>query len=117
MKSKFLNQLGPKDLKVWFEQESLNPFLIDVREADEISFAPFTYQVLHLPLSRFSEWSINLTEKLPLDQDIVVICHSGIRSANFGDWILSQEWGYKVWNLTGGIDAWSLFVDTNIPRY
>ncbi|MGB0825742.1 MAG: sulfurtransferase, partial [Synechococcus sp.] len=32
-------------------------------------------------------------------------------------WLLDQPWGLEVWNLEGGIDAWSLQVDPSVPRY
>ena len=47
----------------------------------------------------------------------MVLCHAGIRSLHFGQWLLEQEWGLDVWNLDGGIDAWSLQVDPTTPRY
>ena len=51
------------------------------------------------------------------DQPVVVVCHAGVRSYHFGLWLLDQPWGLEVWNLEGGIDAWSLQVDPSVPRY
>ena len=31
--------------------------------------------------------------------------------------LIEQGWGYEVWNLEGGIDAWSVKVDPTVPRY
>ena len=42
------------------------------------------------------------------DQPLVVVCHVGVRSHHFGLWLLEQNWGLEVWNLVGGLDAWSL---------
>ena len=40
-----------------------------------------------------------------------------VRSWQLGCWLL-QERGYgEVWNLEGGIDAWSREVDPAVPRY
>jgi rhodanese-related sulfurtransferase len=48
---------------------------------------------------------------------VAVLCHSGMRSWRFGCW-LAQERGYKeVWNVEGGIEAWSREVDPSVPRY
>jgi rhodanese-related sulfurtransferase len=47
----------------------------------------------------------------------VVLCHAGVRSHHFGLWLLDQGWGLEVWNLEGGIDAWSTQVDDTVPRY
>jgi rhodanese-related sulfurtransferase len=47
----------------------------------------------------------------------VVICHAGVRSWHFGCWLLSRDPHRSVWNLSGGIDAWSVTVDPRVPRY
>jgi rhodanese-related sulfurtransferase len=40
-----------------------------------------------------------------------------MRSWRFGCW-LAQERGYQeVWNVEGGIEAWSREVDPSVPRY
>jgi adenylyltransferase/sulfurtransferase len=46
---------------------------------------------------------------------VVVHCRSGARSAKAAK--LLQEHGFAdVWNLAGGIQAWSLTVDPRVPR-
>lgn len=53
---------------------------------------------------------------LPLDTTIVLQCHHGHRSQRAAEQLCAQ--GYKeVYNLTGGIDAWSLEIDPAVPRY
>jgi rhodanese-related sulfurtransferase len=47
----------------------------------------------------------------------VVLCHAGIRSLHFGLWLLEQNPNRDVWNLEGGIDAWSVEVDPTVARY
>ena len=96
---------------------STKPIIIDVREDNELAIAPFTFSVLHLPLSKFQSWNDALGELLPSDKSIVVICHSGVRSLSFGVWLLEQGITQPVWNLEGGIDSWSINVDESIPRY
>jgi adenylyltransferase/sulfurtransferase len=50
------------------------------------------------------------------DRPVVVHCHVGGRSARACE-ILS-DWGLqKIENLRGGIEAWSLTVDPDVPRY
>jgi monothiol glutaredoxin len=55
-------------------------------------------------------------ESLPKDTTIVFHCHHGMRSQ-----AAAEEWvqkGYRnVYNLRGGIDAWSAEVDPKVPRY
>ena len=91
--------------------------LIDVREAQELALASFPADVVHLPLSGASEWLESVQRKLPADRPVVVLCHAGVRSLHFGQWLLEQNWGLDVWNLEGGIDAWSVQVDPTTPRY
>ena len=96
---------------------SEKPFIVDVREDNEISIASFPFSVLHLPLSKASNWTEKLEELLPKNQPIVVVCHAGVRSLNFGIWLLENGISKRVWNLVGGIDAWSIDVDQSVPRY
>ena len=91
--------------------------LVDVREEPELEMATLPHAVVHLPLSRSSEWMTTVAERLDRDRPVVVLCHAGIRSWNFACWLM-QEHGYgDVWNLLGGIDAWSVEVDPTVPRY
>ena len=111
------NQISAKQLDYWIKDKTISPFLIDVREIDELNIASLPLNILHLPLSAFEDWSKTILEGLPIGKPIVVLCHSGIRSNNFGIWLLKQNDNYDVWNLIGGIDAWSLEVDPKVPRY
>jgi sulfur-carrier protein adenylyltransferase/sulfurtransferase len=50
------------------------------------------------------------------DRRVVVHCHKGGRSAKACKTLAAA--GFRdVWNLAGGIDAWSLTVDAAVPRY
>lgn len=85
--------------------------LIDVREPEEFVWAQIDGAEL-LPLSEFQRWC----DKLNPDEKIVVICHHGIRSAQICSYLVNHGFE-KVWNLSGGIDGWSVEVDRNVPRY
>ena len=57
-------------------------------------------------------------ELLSLDKEtpIVFMCHHGMRSRAAAERVLRE--GFKqVYNLEGGIDAWSQKVDSSVPRY
>jgi monothiol glutaredoxin len=55
-------------------------------------------------------------EALPKDAPIYFHCHHGGRSQAAAEFYLKQ--GYqRVFNVAGGIDAWSLHVDSTVPRY
>ena len=117
MTEKAPSNISPLDLLHWLKGDSKKPLLIDVREESELAIASFSEEVLHCPLSLASTWISTLPQKFSSHQSVVIICHSGIRSWNFGVWLINQGCVDDVWNLEGGIDAWSLEVDPSIPRY
>ena len=106
-----------EDLKSWLLKDSRKPILIDVREDQELRHAAFPSEVVHLPLSQSDLWIKTLPRILSGNSSVVVICHSGIRSWNFATWLIQQGFADDVWNLEGGIDAWSVAIDSTIPRY
>lgn len=85
--------------------------LIDVREPFEFEIARVEGARL-LPLSRSHEW----LGALDAEREIVVMCHHGIRSARVCAYLSENNFA-KVFNLDGGIDAWSTEVDRAVPRY
>jgi rhodanese-related sulfurtransferase len=102
--------MTPIDLKASIDA-GRKPILLDVRE-------PFEYSLCHLESSTLipvDQLSHRLKE-LDFNDEIVVYCHVGIRSA--GAVSLLRKNGFtKVKNLTGGIDAWAVQVDPEMPRY
>lgn len=91
--------------------------MVDVREPAELALARFPEPVIHLPLSQSEAWLPHLEQQLDRDRPVAVLCHAGVRSWQFACWLM-QEHGYdNVWNLVGGIDAWSTQVDATVPRY
>ena len=91
--------------------------LVDVREDQELALARLPHAVLHLPLSRSAEWMANLAERLDRQRPVAVLCHAGVRSWQFGCWLIEQHGYPQVWNIQGGIDEWSRQVDPAVPRY
>ncbi|CAN7114511.1 unnamed protein product [Brassica rapa subsp. narinosa] len=89
--------------------------LIDVREPDEIATASLPgFKVF--PLRQFGTWAPDITSKLNPEKDIFVLCKVGGRSMQVANWLQSQ--GFKsVYNVAGGIQAYSLKVDPSIPTY
>jgi adenylyltransferase/sulfurtransferase len=85
--------------------------LIDVREPYEYEAARIEGSRL-VPLDEFESHISNL----PRNKMLVLHCHHGGRSEHATR--LLQEAGFKnVFNLAGGIDAWSAEVDPTVPRY
>ncbi len=89
--------------------------LLDVREAWELQAArlqlPGTV-ALHIPMHLVP---LRLGE-IDRSQPVVCICHHGVRSAQVVAFLQRQGWD-AVYNLAGGIEAWSLQVDPAVPRY
>jgi rhodanese-related sulfurtransferase len=75
-------------------------YLLDVREADEWSagHAPGAH---HLPMSELPH---RLAE-VPTDEDVVVVCRSGGRSARVVAYLMQRGWD-NVRNLDGGMQDW-----------
>jgi rhodanese-related sulfurtransferase len=86
--------------------------LIDVREPDEHALARIDGSEL-LPLSRAQEW----IETLSPDETIVFFCHIGGRSQQVASFLAHQRGFTNVANMLGGIDDWSLRIDSSVPRY
>ena len=86
-------------------------FLLDVREPHEFSMAKIEGSTL-IPLGTLPA---SLSHLNPNDE-IVALCHKGMRSADAVGFLLQQGFN-NVKNLVGGIDAWSVQVDQTVPRY
>jgi molybdopterin/thiamine biosynthesis adenylyltransferase/rhodanese-related sulfurtransferase len=86
-------------------------FLLDVREPDEFESARIAGSTL-IPLA-----SLPLrTSEIPKDKQIVVHCKLGGRSAKAVAFLLENGFT-NVWNVAGGITAWSEQIDPSIPKY
>jgi rhodanese-related sulfurtransferase len=106
----FYESISPIELNERLKNgEKVN--LIDVREVWEYEIAHLEEARL-LPLSQFNEWAGSLNP----EEELVVMCHHGIRSANVCMFLLRNGFE-KVINLDGGIDLWSKEVDANVPLY
>jgi rhodanese-related sulfurtransferase len=85
--------------------------LLDVREHDELETAAVT-EALHIPMREIPGRIAELDRTVPL----VVMCHSGGRSRRVAEFLLGNGFS-QVFNLRGGIDAWSTEIDPRVPRY
>jgi rhodanese-related sulfurtransferase len=87
--------------------------LLDCREADEYALVRIEGS-MHLPMNEIPARLDALAPFCP--SRIVVLCHHGVRSLRVTQWLREQGFG-QTQNMTGGIDAWSLLIDTSLPRY
>jgi len=94
------------------KMDAREPFeLIDVRETFECEIARIDGARL-IPLGEIAERA----DELPRDRPIVVHCHSGRRSAEAVRLLQQRGFG-NIYNLEGGIDAWSDQIDPGVPKY
>ncbi len=88
-----------------------NPLVLDVREDWELQLARIP-NVVHVPMNQLPT---RLAEFSP-DTETIVMCHAGARSMRVAQYLANQGFT-KVYNLSGGIAAWSELVDATVPHY
>ena len=94
------------------KMDAREPFeLIDVRETYEYEIARIDGARL-IPLGEIAERA----DELRRDRPIVLHCHSGRRSAEAVRLLQQRGFG-NIYNLEGGIDAWSDQIDPGVPKY
>jgi rhodanese-related sulfurtransferase len=86
--------------------------LLDVREDWETALAPVPTDLVHIPMGQIAQ---RLGELNP-ERETVVICRSGGRSLQVARFLAAEGFG-RVFNLVGGILAWSRDIDPRIPQY
>ena len=87
-----------------------NLFLLDVRDESEYEISNIGGQLI--PLAELSK----RVNELDVNQQIVTICKMGPRGAKAAQ-VLHNAGFTHVWNLTGGIHAWSDRVDKSVRKY
>jgi rhodanese-related sulfurtransferase len=85
--------------------------LVDVRE-------PYEWAIGRLPGARLVPLDTlqDEVESLDREAELVVYCHHGMRSDMAAEWLRAQGFR-RVRNLIGGIDRWSVEVDSSVRRY
>ncbi len=84
--------------------------LLDVRTPEERAIASIPGAVL------LNETEAARIESMPRDTPLVLHCHHGGRSQQAAEQFVALGFS-KVWNVVGGIDAWSQEIDPEVPRY
>lgn len=110
-----LSQITVREFSKRRDEAVIELQLIDVREPEEVAIVSLEGFV-HLPLSRFEEWSRQITSLLDPSIETIVMCHHGMRSAQLCHWLINQGF-VEVKNLLGGIDAYSREVDNSVSQY
>jgi rhodanese-related sulfurtransferase len=107
-----MQQLAPEALNEWLNDAARpQPVLLDVRESWEFETCQLPAST-HVPMNtipqRFAE--------LDPAAETVVICHHGARSMQVV-FFLERQGFAKIFNLSGGVDAWAQTVDSTMARY
>jgi rhodanese-related sulfurtransferase len=103
-------QISPAELAGRLQSGAKVP-LVDVRsreEWDSVHIEGATFFTQELMQEIMSEW--------PKDREVIFVCHHGIRSLDAASYFAGHGF-LHVRSVTGGIDAWSVEVDPDLPRY
>jgi rhodanese-related sulfurtransferase len=111
-----VEQVQVQDLAAFVAaQAPAAPVLLDVREAWELQTAHLDLpgiRTLHIPMGTLPA----RLHELDRAQPILGLCHHGARSQQCVAFL--QRQGFEaVYNIAGGIDAWSRQVNPAVPRY
>lgn len=85
--------------------------VIDVRSPEEQAMAPFPP-----PHEVLDEASMERLSTLPKDLPLAFLCHSGNRSRQAAEHFRGLGF-HDVYNVEGGIEAWSSEIDPAVPHY
>ena len=97
-----------KELKTRLDAGDIT--LIDVRPADERALAALSYPFQTL------DNGIDALTSVSKDTALAFLCHTGSRSERAAEHFRAVGFG-QVFNVAGGIDAWSREVDASVPLY
>jgi rhodanese-related sulfurtransferase len=86
--------------------------LIDVREQAEHDICRIEGATL-IPMRSIPD---HLNELSGEEKAMVFFCHHGVRSMSVVDW-LQRQGVENCRSMLGGIDLWSVEIDTAVPRY
>ena len=103
-------QIAPEELSRRL-QEPNPPVVVDVRGREE-------WDAVHIEGSEFltQELMQQMMTDWPKDREVVFLCHHGVRSLDAASYFAGHGFS-NVKSLSGGIDAWSVQVDPELPRY
>jgi rhodanese-related sulfurtransferase len=105
-----MDEISPQELKARLDRGD-RPVLLDVRQDWETKLCRLP-DAIHIPIEE-----IELrTEELNPEDEIVVYCHQGVRSAAVAGY-LRQNGFARAANLAGGLDHWARTVDPAMRRY
>lgn len=106
-----MQQITAPQLASYLAEANPKPVLLDVREPWEHQLCAIEGS-LHIPMAHIPQ-SLN---RLDPDQEIITICHHGMRSMQVASFLLRSGFS-KVINLQGGVNSWARQVDPTMATY
>ena len=102
-------EISPEETALLMKQGAVT--LIDVRTPQE-------YDIARIEGCRLVDDALakEIVDTWPKDTPIITVCHHGVRSLSAAVY-LRQQGFTKAQSMSGGIDMWSLTVDSKIPQY
>jgi rhodanese-related sulfurtransferase len=86
--------------------------ILDVREPQEWCHHPGIVGAQKCEEAVLKDVVLGRSPTTPL----LLYCHFGVRSLDFAHWLADQGFT-SIFVVQGGLDAWSIQVDSSIPRY
>ena len=105
-----MKEIMPTELKALMDQKA-DFQLIDVREPHEYDICNIGGELISL-----SEIPASI-ERISKDRKVIIHCRSGARSGQAVHWLENNHGFENLWNLKGGILAWSDQVDPTVTKY
>jgi adenylyltransferase/sulfurtransferase len=109
-KSLLMKEVTVQELKKMMDEKA-DFQLIDVREPHEADISEIGGELIpqaDIPSS---------VDKISRDKKVVIHCRSGARSGNMVQWLEKNHGFTNLYNLKGGILAWSDQVDPSVQKY
>ena len=107
-----MRSLSARELKAWLDDAARSaPVLLDVREPWEFAIGRIEGS-LPMPMHTITSRLDELAREAP----VVAVCQHGARSLQVG-LFLERNGFVEVYNLEGGLEAWSQSVDPAMPKY
>jgi rhodanese-related sulfurtransferase len=106
-----MSEITPQELKARLDRND-RPLLLDVRQDWETQLCRLE-NAIHIPIEEIEM----RTDELSAQDEIIVYCHQGVRSAAVAQFLREQHGFANVKNLAGGLDLWARTVDPAMRRY
>lgn len=112
-----IDQVRPASLDAWLQSHpGLQPVVLDVREPWELQIASVKpasdYQLVSIPMGEIPARLAELAPATP----VACLCHHGARSQRVAAFLAANGFESVV-NIAGGIHAWALERDSEVPVY